>query len=408
MTDEQNKEFAGLLGEIKAGWSDLRVLPGAVKALQDGLADQQKTLGEVRRAVLARSAPAGVRLRGQVSEDCAKALAAAFIAHAERSGMMEAVASLGVHREALTKFAMERLGVSTRAALTVSDVPLPASYGSELRELISDFGVVRKAMTHYPITLGSCKPARMGTRVAFGSIAMSGTFAEKAPSLEFASLDSHKLGGIVRVPRELDEQSIVPMGQFLARYGAIEFARAEDVWGFKADGSGTYEGVKGVVKIADDAGAKVELTTGKLSPSEVTIADLRAVRRKVNKAALNARMSAYYLDSSWESALQAMNDADTPYFFQRLPDGRCLLDGFPIVWTDVLQAYTTEDVTASTPVCAFGALRFWWFGEHGAPRMDTSEHVYYVNDQLGVRFIEEIDFDYMASDAMAVVLVAAA
>jgi hypothetical protein len=44
------------------------------------------------------------------------------------------------------------------------------------------------------------------------------------------SLESHKIGGIVRMPREIDEQSIVAMGQFPARYGAVEFARAEDTW----------------------------------------------------------------------------------------------------------------------------------------------------------------------------------
>jgi hypothetical protein len=56
-----------------------------------------------------------------------------------------------------------------------------------------------------------------------------------SPQFTFASLESHKAGGIVRLPREIDEQSIVPLGQFLARYGAIEFARLEDRWGFLSD-----------------------------------------------------------------------------------------------------------------------------------------------------------------------------
>jgi len=48
------------------------------------------------------------------------------------------------------------------------------------------------------------------------------------------------------------------------------------------------------------------------------------------------------------------------------------------------------------PIAVFGAMSFWWMGEHGIPRIDTSEHVYFANDQLAVRFIEEIDFDYAA------------
>src|SRR5439155_13254677 len=111
----------------------------------------------------------------------------------------------------------------------------------QIRELISEFGVVRRKMLPYPIGMGTARPARMGTRPAFTSVAMSAAFTEKSPTITFASLESHKIGGVIRLPREIDEQSIVPMGQFLARYGAVEFARAEDTWGFLADGTSTYE-----------------------------------------------------------------------------------------------------------------------------------------------------------------------
>ena len=89
--------------------------------------------------------------------------------------------------------------------------------------------------------------------------------------------------------------------------------------------------------------------------------------------------------------------------------GACtvLLDGYPVVWTDVLEPYGVA-AAADKPLAVFGALSFWWMGEHGAPRMDTSEHVWFANDQLAVRFIEEIDFDYMAADAAGALLTAAA
>ena len=41
------------------------------------------------------------------------------------------------------------------------------------------------------------------------------------------------------------------------------------------------------------------------------------------------------------------------------------------------------------------------------PRIDTSGHVWFANDQLAVRFIEEIDFDYAATDATAALITAA-
>jgi HK97 family phage major capsid protein len=235
---------------------------------------------------------------------------------------------------------------------------------------------------------------------------MSVAFGEKSPTVTFAALESHKIGGIVRLPREIDEQSIVLMGQFLARYGALEFARAEDTWGFLADGNPTYESVKGIVQIARDSNRTLVLATGKTKPSDVTLEDLRTLRTKVNKAALNGRMSAYYLDTTWETRLPRFRSAGEPNVYQRLPDGTALLDGYPIVWTDVLEPYGTA-ASADKPVAVFGALSFWWMGEHGTPRIDTSEHVWFANDQLAVRFIEEIDFDYCAVDATTALLTAA-
>jgi HK97 family phage major capsid protein len=403
---EQTVEIEGLLTEIKTGWGGVSGLPAEVKALREGTDKLATDLKEVRRQLASRYATPARRGPGVVSDDCARHLAASFIAHCERSDKLDALCSLPAQRDALTAFARDTLGLSTRTALTTSDVPLPLQYGSEIRELISDFGVVRQRMSSYPIGMGTCRPARMGTRPAFGSIAMSGAFPEKSPTMTFASLESHKVGGIVRLPREIDEQSAVAMGHFLARYGAVEFARAEDTWGLLADGTATYENVRGVVQIARDNSKTVVLASTKTKPSDAVLDDFRTLRRAVNKAALNGRMAAYYLDSTWESRLPTFRTTADQYCYQRLPDGSALLDGYPIVWTDVLTAYGTS-ATADQPLALFGALSFWWMGEHGTPRIDTSEHVWFANDQLAVRFIEEIDFDYCAADAVSALLTAA-
>jgi len=51
--------------------------------------------------------------------------------------------------------------------------------------------------------------------------------------------------------------------------------------------------------------------------------------------------------------------------------------------------------------CEGGLCADEWIalGEHRSPRINTSEHIYFANDQLAVRFIAEIDFDYAAVDA---------
>jgi len=399
-TPDQN-----VITELTTDIAQLRGLPSTLRSLQDDHDRLSQHVTDLRRTALSRSTQHGARLPGRVSDDCARAIAAQFIAHCERSNKLEALCSLPSQRDALTTFARDHLNITTRAALTTTDIPLPVEYAGEIRELISQFGVVRRSMMPYPIGMGTARPARMGTRPAFGSVAMSAAFTERSPTITFASLESHKVGGIVRLPREIDEQSVVSMGQFLARYGAIEFARAEDTWGFLADGSATYETVKGIVQIARDNSKTVVLAPTKVKPSDATLADFRALRTKVNKAALNGRLSAYYLDSTWETQLPTFKTAADTNCYQHRPDGTASLDGYPIVWTDVLTPYSTSNAN-DQPLAVFGAMSFWWMGEHGSPRMDTSEHVYFANDQLAVRFIEEIDFDYAATDATAALLTA--
>jgi HK97 family phage major capsid protein len=406
--EDRVQEFETLLTDIQTNWTGIKGLPQAVQQLQDQSGSQEKELLEVRRTLATRRLPqTQPRSGGRVTDDCAAALAGTFILHCERSGKLDALCSIPSHRDALITHARQAVGLTMRAALTTTDIPLPAQYGSQLRELISDYGVVRQRMFPYPIGMGTSRPARFGARPGFGSIAMSAAITEKSPGYTFASLESHKIGGIVRLPRELDEQSLVSMGQFLARYGAVEFARAEDTWGFLADGNAGYESVKGVVTIARENGKALILPATKTKPSDATLDDFRAMRRLVNKAALNGRLSAYYLDSTWETRLAAFRTAAEPTVYQRFPDGSAMLDGYPIVWTDVLEAYGTA-AAADKAIAVFGALSFWWFGEHGSPRIDTSEHVWFANDQLAVRFIEEIDFDYAAVDATSVLITAAA
>jgi HK97 family phage major capsid protein len=394
------------IADVKTAASDLKRFEGQLATIRNDTASVKNQIQDLRRLAASLPSQSRSRKQGGVTDDCARQIAAHFVAHCERSGKLEALASTGAQRDYLTAFARDTLNLATRAALTTSDIPLPSEYSGELRELISDFGIVRRKMMPYPIGMGTARPARMGARPNFGSVAMSGSFTEKSPAITFASLESHKIGGVVRVPREIDEQSVVAMGQFLARFGAVEFARAEDTWGFLADGSSGYETVKGVVQIARDNAKTQVLASTKTKPSDATLADFRALRAKVNKAALNGRLSAYYLDSTWETQLPSFRTAAEPNIYQRLPDGSAILDGYPIVWTDVLTPFGAS-AAADQPIAVFGALSFWWMGEHGSPRFDTSEHIYFANDQLAVRFIEEIDFDYAAIDATAALLTAA-
>ena len=228
---------------------------------------------------------------------------------------------------------------------------------------------------------------------------MSAPLPQVSPNITFASLESHKLGGIVNLPREIEEGSIVAMGQFLAKYGAVEFARAEDTWGLLADGSATYEQIRGVCQICTDNGKVVQLGASKTAPSDATLADFRALRPLCATPVLNS--GAYFINLTWEQKLRQFKTIQDPEIYvQNGPGGRSFLDGYPIIWTEVMTPFGTT-ANPNQFIAVFGDLGFWWMGEHLYPRIDTSIHVYFANDQIAVRFMEEIDFDYMDLAAAA-------
>lgn len=337
----------------------------------------------------------GQRKTGRMGDQAAAAFGAHIILVCAKHGKLDILFKEEHVAQSMLSQARDLAGISQRS-LTTSETPLPVVYAGDLRELIADYGVARRNMFHYPLAGGVNHPPRMGTRPLFSFIDMAEAFPEKKPTFEFAQLNSRKIGGIIICPREIEEQSIVSLGEFLARYAAIEFARMEDTVAFLADGSSTYKTVKGITKITTDNAKNVQLASTKTKPSDATIDDFRLMRQKVSTAAL--KNGKYYLNQTWEAKLRSFRTVNEPDIFSYRPDGTATLDGFPIEWTEVLQPYGTAGV-ASAYLAVFGRLDFWFFGERMSPRIDTSLDVYFASDQIATRFIEEIDFDYQSLEA---------
>src|ERR1039458_4613049 len=75
---------------------------------------------------------------------------------------------------------------------------------------------------------------------------MSQSITEKRVTAELVTFTANKMGGLIRLPMEIEEDTFIPIGQFLARYIARQLAKLEDQTMFLADGTGTYAGQTGV------------------------------------------------------------------------------------------------------------------------------------------------------------------
>ena len=151
-----------------------------------------------------------------------------------------------------------------------------------------------------------------------------------------------------------------------------------------------------------------QLAAGKTKVTDCTLNDFRAMRALVNAAVYQTGGAAYYMNPTLDALLATFNTIGSPQIYVRAQGGAsATLDGWPIRWVGVMQSYSTKAAAATFPAL-FGDLSYWYLGERGAPRVETSREVYFATDELGMRAVERIDVEAMAPDAMSALETAAA
>lgn len=444
LTDEQVKEFDSILQSFKGyggmfkdldaiaksegGFAAIRKLPGLLADSEKRVDEVSGNLKKLQRLLATNQHSTGVRWIGNVpfvTDDCARSLSANFVLQCQALGnqAMKMVNGSTEKHAGLIAQAREYLGLpaETKASpLTPTEIPLPTIYVPQIIELVFAYGQARQNATVFPLGAGTIKLPRLKAGeddfgfLGVGTAGMSQAIGEKKVTAELVTFTANKFGGLIRIPTELEEDTFVPLGQFLARYIGRQMAKGEDKTLFLGDGTGTYANIVGVKKYCEtNAAYLTQLASTKTHPSDATIADFRAMRAQVNAAVLmnmaaNGQTAAcYYMHPTMDSLLVTFNTINNPLIYVRRPDGTATLDGFPVKWIGVSQPYTTA-VAASTALAFFGDLSYWYLGERGSVRVEVSKEVFFATDELAMRALERIDVENMAVDAMSTLETAAA
>lgn len=444
MTPEQVKEFkdaiASIDSKLKAAEPglaavkdlpatfDLKKLPEQIKALGDDNVALRSQLDQVKRHNLRLEDNLSRALRGQtkpgqVSDGMASYLAATFIIASASKGVnvkehmlkwaqdeiVDTVAQQrrmpnSDHLEAFSK-AVRGLQVGQRTALTTSDIPLPVIYSGEVFELVELYGTFRRYATTFPMPAGDARVPYLSTDPSVGFEDMSASITEASPAVTNISLSAKKAARIVRVPAEIDEDNIIMLGQFLARWGARRLASWEDSTGWLADGSSTYKLLKGVRDMvdSDEDNKLVNLASGLTATSDITAAHLRSLRG-VPSSAVYEHDAAYYMHPTMEALLATFNTDD---FGRPWDPQRQTFDGVPVRWINKLNAYSNTAIPSTVPVL-YGAMSFWLFAPRGGVRVDLSADAAFATDELLYRFVERFTIGRTDPAAIAGIKTAAA
>jgi HK97 family phage major capsid protein len=407
-TEDQALEFRNILGEIRTRIPDRAV--ERLDALSSGYADLQREVKRLRQQSL-NGGNSGVRWVGNkpfVTDDCASALTSIFVVGCSRiDGALATLVPDSGARERVISQARANLGIEMRTAMSGTEIPLPTVYAPQVVELVFKYGMARQHASVLPLGAGTVKWPRLKageddfTYYGAGTAGLSQPITEKRVAAEQVTFTANKAGGIIRLPTELEEDTFIPIGQFLARYIARQFAKLEDKTLFLADGTSTYASQTGVGPYcAANPTYLLQLAGTKTKPSDATLADFRNLRSKVSAALLSGGFdAAYYMSPTFEPSLRAFNSYPNFVVFTN-DNGKPMFDGWPVRWVGVTQPYLTS-AAASSYIAFFGDLSYWYLGERGVPRIEVSRDVYFSTDELAMRALERIDVEAMGIDAMA-------
>jgi HK97 family phage major capsid protein len=416
MTQTQIEEFKNQLVKLEEYSVNLKNKTQQIEDLGRRYDTMHSELRALRKSGVA-GIGAGVRWIGNkpfVSDDCARAITSVFVLQcAQLNNGLESLIADASARERVKAFAAGILGIETRTAMSGTEIPLPTVYAPQVIELVYKYGQARQYATVYPLGAGTVKLPRLKAGendfgyLGAGTAGMSQSITEKQVTAELVTFTANKCGGLIRIPYEIEEDTFIPIGQFLARYIARQLAKLEDKTLFIGDGSGTYASQTGVGPycVANPT-YLLQLAAGKTKPSDVTLDDLRNLRSKVSGALLSGGFDcAYYLSPTYEPMLRSFNKYPNFIVYENT-NGQPKFDGWPVRWVGVAQPFLTS-AAASTFIAFFGDLSYWFLGERGAPRIEVSREVFFATDELAMRALERIDVEAMAIDAMAALETAA-
>ena len=217
------------------------------------------------------------------------------------------------------------------------------------------------------------------------------SISETDASFDQVSLVARKAATLTKYSRELAEDSVVNLGDFLAGEVARAFANTEDEAGFNGDGSSSNGGIVGLKNAVGSAGIKTQGTGNTFA--QLALGDLTGTVGLAPEFVFSQGTPKWYMSTQFYHTvvLDILGDAGGNTN-QSLANGvgAPSLFGYEVVLTDVM-----PKATATATICAyFGALELGaTLGDRRPTEIAVSEDRFFEADQIGVRGTTRFDIN---------------
>ena len=284
------------------------------------------------------------------------------------------------------------LGLGLRNAQVEGQDPkggflVPEEMQRTLIRLREERGVFSRYARNYPMASDSLfVPRDINDQTAYW-VGENVAITESDVDLGGAELIAKKLACLTKVSSELDEDSVVDIGEMVTRSMAYAMADKIDEAGFNGTGTSTYGGVSGLVSVLN-ASATNDAASGNVSSATLDLEDFHNTAAILPEYSGSNNVWFMHKQVYWEAVVREQHaQGGSTGAEASMGLGTPMLFGYPVVFTQVM-----PNSPSTSTICAyFGDLSLAaTVGTRRAVRTQVSVDRYFENDMIGIKCTERV------------------
>lgn len=263
---------------------------------------------------------------------------------------------------------------------------VPIDLANAILDIRDNYGAFRRRARIVPMASDNTTlPRRTGGTNAF-FVGENTAATETSASLDQISLTAKKIGALIRISSEIEEDAIVDIVDFVANEIGFAFAFQEDDCAFNGTGASVYGRMRGIGSIVLDGShskAKVTAASGHNTFALLDITDLTNLMGSVTAAAIPN--SAWYCSQTCYTQTFCRLVGGAGYLPMAMVDGVLtpMFLGFPVILTQKLPLVSTT--LTGQCMLAFGDMYMGGvLGQRRGLTLARSQDRYLDQDEIAV------------------------
>ena len=277
-----------------------------------------------------------------------------------------------------------RSSYEIRNALQVGELSeggytVPDEFEHQLIEGLEDENIMRGLVHTIRTGSGDHKIPIVASHGTGSWVEEEGTIPESDDSFSQVILSAHKFATMIRISRELLNDSAFDLAAYIAHEFVRRAGAAEEQAILAGDGSHKPIGL-----LHDTLGAEVGITTA--SATAITADELIDMQHSLKSG--YRRKACWIMNDATISAIRKLKDGQGQYIWQ--PG---IKEGAPDMLFNqkVLMSNYMPLIASGNKVILYGDFSYYWLAEREGRTLERLNELYAVTDQIGFKMTERLD-----------------